>query len=124
MNKKTAKIIFWISTALLSLMILAGAGMYVFTHDVAVANFNKLGFPLFLIYPMAAAKVLGIVAILTRKSPVLKEWAYAGLFINLSLAVMAHVNIGDGEAGGAAVALVLMLVSRLTESTAFAKSED
>ena len=85
--------------------------MYIF-NTVEVENaFNALGFPVFLIYPMAAAKLLGLLAIWFRKSKVLTEWAYAGFFFNTLLAIGAHINVNDGEFGGALVACVLLLVS-------------
>ena len=109
MNKN--KYIYWAVTGLFSLMILGGASMYLFNTEMVATNFTKLGYPTHLIYPLAILKILGITAILTKKSQTLKEWAYAGFFFNLSLAVMAHINAGDGEAPAAGVALTLLLTS-------------
>lgn len=98
-------------TVLFSLMIFMGATMYLVDHENVVGKFETLGFPPNLIYFMAVAKYSGLVAIWQRKSSTLTEWAYAGFTINLLLAIFAHVNISDGEAPGAIVALVLMAVS-------------
>lgn len=110
---KTNKIIFWISTGLLSLLMLFSAVyMYIINHDtVAVPNFEGLGFPTWIIYPLAIAKLLGIVAITTRKSAKLKEWAYAGFFFNFTLAIGAHLAVNDGQFAASALALVLLIVS-------------
>ena len=108
---KTNRIIYWIATGLFSLLMVFSASMYLFTHDIAVENFTRLGFPTYLIYLMAGAKLLGVVALLTGLSTLLKEWAYAGFTFNMLLAVSAHLNAGDGEFAGAALGLVLVLVS-------------
>ena len=78
-------------------------------------TFGKLGFPTYIIYPLAIAKILGLVAIWTKKSETLKEWAYAGFFFNFLLAATAHININDGEFAPALVAMVLLFVSYFFE---------
>ena len=110
---KTNKIIFWVSTGLLSAMLLMSATyMYIINHDtMAVPAFESLGFPTWIIYPLAVAKLLGIVAITTRKNAKLKEWAYAGFFFNFILAFTGHILANDGEFAASAIALVLLLVS-------------
>ena len=109
--EKRNKIIFWVATGLLSLMLLMSAGMYFFkTADISQA-FQTLGYPTYLIYPLGIAKILAVIAITTRKSAALAEWAYAGLFFDFVLALVAHLQVGDGEFGGAVVALVLLAVS-------------
>lgn len=105
------RIIYRIATVLLSLLILSAAGMYVFNYSEAVKTFGTLGFPAYIIYPLAAAKVLGVIAIVSNYSKTLKEWAYAGFFFNFLLALSAHLNAGDGGFVFALVALVLLFVS-------------
>ncbi len=110
MNNKE-KIIYWIATGLLSALMLFSASMYFLQYDMVSETFTKLGFPTYIIYPLAIAKILGLVAIWTRKSQMLKEWAYAGFFFDFLLAASAHINIGDGEHWAALVAMVLLFVS-------------
>ncbi len=111
MTNKTNKIIYLISTGLLTALMLMSVGMYIFNYEMISATFTKLGFPTFIIYPLAAAKILGLIAIWTKKSNTLKEWAYAGFFFDFVLAAAAHININDGEYLPALVAIVLLLVS-------------
>ena len=87
------------------------AGMYFFKHAEVVDTFNSLGFPAFIIYPLAIAKILGVIAITTRKSKVLKEWAYAGFFFDFVLALSAHLIAKDGQFAIAIVALILLFTS-------------
>ena len=74
--------------------------------------FRDLGFPIWLVYPLAIAKILGVIAILSKKSKLLKEWAYAGIFFDMVLAFTAHSMVEDGGQGAAALGLVALLVSR------------
>ncbi|WP_041632753.1 DoxX family protein [Maribacter sp. HTCC2170] len=107
----TQKIIYWIATALLTLLVLFSAGMYFFNHGEVVKAFTALGFPTYIIYPLATLKVLGLIVILTNIGGNLKEWAYAGFFFNFVLAFFAHVMVSDGEQFGALMALVFLLTS-------------
>jgi len=111
MNLKQEKIIYYISTGLLTLLMIMSVAMYIFNHEVMVETFTKLGYPSYIIYPLATAKVLGLIAIWTNLSNTLKEWAYAGFFFDFVLAISAHINIADGEHIPAIVALILLLTS-------------
>lgn len=110
MNKRN-KIIYLIATGLLTVNMLFSAGMYFFKHDMVVAMFESLSYPAYIIYPLAIAKILGLIAIWSNQSKILKEWAYAGFVFELLLASSAHLNAGDGEFAPAAVALILALTS-------------
>ena len=109
--KKRNKIIYLVSTGLLSANMLLSAGMYFFNHEMVVEMIESLSYPTYIIYPLAIAKILGLVAIWTNKSKTLKEWAYAGFVFDFLLAISAHINSGDGEYVGALVALVLVALS-------------
>lgn len=111
---KAARITHWIFTGLLSALLLMSAGMYFFNYDEISLVFTGLGFPQWVIYPLGVAKVLGVLMILTKFKTWLTEWAYAGMFFNLLLALGAHLAIGDGEHFGAVIGLVLMIGSYAT----------
>ena len=85
--------------------------LYLFMHEEAAATFSRLGFPIFIIYPLAIAKLLGLFAIWNPNFNSLKEWAYAGFFFNFILATTAHFVVPDGEQVIAIVAIILLLVS-------------
>ena len=109
--EKRNKIIYWIATGLLSALMLMSASMYIFNYEMVSQTFINLSFPVYIIYPLAIAKILGIIAILSNKSKFLKEWAYAGFFFDFVLALSAHWVINDGEFIPAFVAIVLLIVS-------------
>ena len=102
------KLIYWFSTILLSLLLLFSASMYLFNHADVVVAFETLGYPSYLIYPMAFAKILAVTAIISSKVKFLKQLAYAGVFFNLLLAFIAHVAIGDGAGMLAFIGLFLL----------------
>ncbi len=109
--KKSHLWIYRISTGLLTLVMGFSASMYFAQHDMVVEKFTSLGFPAFIIYPLAIAKILGLVAIWTNKSKMLKEWAYAGYTFELLLAAGAHLSIADGEHMAPLVVLLIALIS-------------
>lgn len=108
---KTQKILYWIATALVSLMFLGSATMYFVKNADVTLVFESLGFPTWIIYPLAICKIAAVVVILANKGGALKEWAYGGLFFNTTLAFFAHVMVGDGEEIGALIAMALLLSS-------------
>ena len=111
---KTTKFIFWISTTLLSCILLFSAGMYLFQHNNVVEIYKGLGFPAYLIYPSAIAKIGAVIVLLFFRKSKLKEWAYAGLFFDFLLAFFAHIMVNDGQHMLAIVALVLLIISYIS----------
>ncbi len=111
MNHKTTKLIYWIATGLLTALMLMSAGMYLFNNEMVRETFTRLGFPTYIIYPLAIIKILGLIAIWTKKSSTLKEWAYAGFFFDFLLAFSAHLMVKDGEYIAALAAIILLIIS-------------
>ncbi len=117
--EKRNKIIYWIATGLFSAFMLMNVVVYAGQNEMVSDMFASLGYPTYLVYPLGLAKLLGIIAILTRRSMLLKEWAYAGFFFNFLLAFTAHLMVGDGGFAAPIVAIILLLVSRVYESKVF-----
>ncbi|MFA8436900.1 MAG: DoxX family protein [Marinifilaceae bacterium] len=107
------KLIFWISTGLMCAIFLFSAALYVFGHEFAVNAYNVIGFPTWILYPSAFIKVLGVIAVLTRKSKLLLEWAYSGFFFDVVFATIAHLMAGDGSEPLSIFAIVVSVVSRI-----------
>lgn len=101
----------WISTGLLSAMMLMSAGMYFFNNGEVQKVFESLGYPTYIIYPLAVAKIIGVIVLWVSKNRSLKDWAYAGFFFDFVLAFFAHIMISDGQFGGAIIALILLAAS-------------
>ena len=110
-DMKTKKIIYWAVTGLLSAMLIMSSGMYIFQNEMIQQLYTGLGYPTYLIYPLAVLKISAVVVLLTQKNSRIKEWAYVGLFFEFILAFFAHVMVGDGEQIGAIIATILLTVS-------------
>lgn len=123
MGNKKDKIIYWGSTGLLSALMLFSASMYFFNYEMVAETVSRLGYPVYIIYPLAIAKLLGLVAIWTRKSNTLKEWAYAGFFFDFVLAASGHIMVNDGESAGAFLAIVLLLLSYVYDKKVFGEAK-
>lgn len=117
--EKKIKLIYWISTALFSFVIIGSIFLYLTQYERFSTGFLKLGYPSYLVYPLVVAKSLGLIAIWTRKIGWLKEWAYAGFFFNLTLSLVAHFAISTGNHLNALLAMVFMLISYVSQKYAF-----
>ena len=113
MSAKTNRVIYWASTGLLSVLMLMSASMYFFSHEMVSETFVALGYPAYIIYPLAIAKILGLIAIWTRIANTLREWAYAGFFFDFVLAAAAHIAVKDGDHIPAIAAILILLTSYL-----------
>ncbi|GAA4842672.1 DoxX family protein [Paenibacillus vulneris] len=96
--KKTA-IFYWIFTGLLSAIMVFGSIPDIMSVPDAVALFQHLGYPAYLLPFIGTAKLLGVIALLTPGFPRLKEWAYAGFVIDLSGAMYSSISVGDPPSG-------------------------
>ena len=78
-----------------------------------VYGIKYLGYPVYILTILGIWKILGTVALLVPKFPLLKEWAYAGFFFIMSGAIYSHVAIGDplAEILPSLLLLVLTVVS-------------
>jgi hypothetical protein len=54
----------------------------------------RLGFPVYFAVLLGVWKILGAIAILLPRFPLLKEWAYAGIFFDLTGAAVASAATG------------------------------
>ena len=116
---KAQKIIYWIATILLCLMMSGSAFMYLTNTDQIIQVFEGLGYPAWLVIPLGIAKLLAVAAILTKKSAILKRLAYYGLAIDFVLAFMAHLTANDGDWPGPVIAMVLLIVSYVYDRKLF-----
>jgi len=109
------KTTYWISTILFIIMMLMGVGQYFFKTDAMRELFVALSYPAYIVIPLGIVKLLGIIGILSKKCRLLKEWAYAGFFYVLILAIMAHALSGVPSVIPAFSALVLLIISYLSD---------
>jgi len=116
---KTNKTIYWISTVLLSAILLMSVGMYLFKNEMIQQAFISFGYPTYLIYPLVFLKIAAVVVLLTQKQNFIKHLAYAGLFFEIILAFFAHIMVKDGGQMTAIIALVLLITSYIYNKKRF-----
>ena len=92
------RIAFWVVTVLFCLQMAFTAYAELQLPQVAAA-FTHLGFPAYFRVELSWAKFFGLVLLLAPVPAWLKEWAYAGFFITLGSALIAHFSVGDGPEG-------------------------
>lgn len=93
---KKVKITYWICTGLITALLGVGAIFDAISAPEAVAHITRLGYPAYLVPFLGVAKMAALGVILVPGFRRLKEWAYAGLVIDLVGAFYSHVAVGDG----------------------------
>jgi hypothetical protein len=81
---------YWVCTVLMVFVMLPGGIFGALRVPQAVAGQTALGFPVYFVVFLGVWKILGSIAIVAPKFPLLKEWAYAGMFFDLCGAVVAN----------------------------------
>lgn len=111
--EKRNRIIYWIFTAWLALGMTSTGIVQLMKVKEEADMFARLGYPEYLLTIIGVWKILGVVAVLTPKFPLLKEWAYAGFFFCMSGAIISHMALGDpiGEVAPPLLLLVLTVIS-------------
>jgi hypothetical protein len=82
---KTTNILYWVFTGLFGFFMISTSIGNVMSNAESIEFISgKLGYPEYMIPFLGVAKILGVIAILIPGFPRIKEWAYAGLFYDLS----------------------------------------
>jgi len=104
------RVAYWVCTGLVVFFIGSGGLAYVMRVPDVVAGVVALGFPVYFIVLLGVWKVLGSIAILVPGFPLIKEWAYAGIMIDLTGAAVASMATGGAWWHAAAPLLIAVLV--------------
>ena len=110
---KAKNIAYWTTTVLVAFFMSGGV--------VQIAQFKsnphgvvpELGYPMYFFAIIGFWKVLGAIAILAPRFPRLKEWAYAGIFFDLTGAAISCAAVGVYGAYGFHV-IAPLLIAGLT----------
>ena len=95
MKTKTTKILYWIFTILLCLMLFADGFGGITQQQAGQDVLKHLGYPMYLLIITGVAKWLALIAILQPNFKVIKEWAYAGVSVNFIGALASRAFVGD-----------------------------
>jgi hypothetical protein len=92
------KIIYWLATSVI--IFVEGIGnVATFNQQYAKEIVYDLGYPEYFRVAMSALKLMGVIILIVPKIPAwIKEWAYAGFFINTLFAFVSYWSVkGVGE---------------------------
>jgi hypothetical protein len=107
MQSKTINILYWVFTILFSaLMIFSSYSSILVNEDAKKLIHDQLGYPLYFIPYTGWAKLIGSIVILIPGLKTIKEWAYAGLFFDLTAVIYSSIAL----AGKADPMMAFMLV--------------
>lgn len=95
-TSKNRLIAYWVTTAIVALQIAAGAYFDLTQFPAFSQIAHHLGYPLYLLTILGVLRILALIALLAPRFPRLKEWVYAGLFFEFTVAVTSHITVGDG----------------------------
>jgi uncharacterized membrane protein YphA (DoxX/SURF4 family) len=108
---KAKNIAYWTTTVLVAFFVSGGVAQIAqFTgnpHGVV----PQLGYPMYFFAILGFWKVLGAIAILVPRFPRLKEWAYAGIFFDLTGAAASCAAVGGYGAYGFHVIAPLLIAA-------------
>ncbi len=100
-------IAYWVATALV-VSELALGGVWDILHVPQVRTLiERLGYPQYFLTILGIWKLLGAAALLMPRFPRLKEWAYAGVFFDLTGAVASLSAAGLADAGTMAYPILM-----------------
>ncbi|MFL5728339.1 MAG: DoxX family protein [Cytophagaceae bacterium] len=108
--KKRDKIIYWIATIWMSFGMLSGGIMQLLHVKETVEGVIRLGYPSYFLTIIGIWKILGVIAVLIPKFPLVKEWAYAGFFFLMSGALFSHIANEDNFKENIGPALFIVLI--------------
>lgn len=111
---KGKKIIYWIATGWLALGMVSTGLMQLFKERTGAGGVDSvlhLGYPIYMLTLLGVWKILGAIAVLIPKFPMLKEWAYAGFFFVMMGAVFSHILSGNPISAMLPAMLLLVLTA-------------
>jgi hypothetical protein len=89
------RVVYWISIAL-TLLFLVYFGIQDLQHSPSVTNaIQHLGYPWYFSYLLGVGKLLAAAVLIYPKTRVLREWAYAGISIELISSFVSHFFLAD-----------------------------
>lgn len=106
---KKSKTFYWIFTILFAVFMLLSAIPDLLSIELAQTGFREIQLPAYLLPFLGLAKTLGVIAILIPGFKTLKEWAYAGLFFDLTGAIYCVAAAGKSAADWAPIFLPIVI---------------
>jgi len=104
-------IVYWVTTALVVFELTMGGAWDVLRVPQVRGLIERLGYPPYFLVILGTWKLLGAVALVIPRFPRLKEWAYAGVFFDLTGAVVSLFASGLINLGAMAYPIFMIGVA-------------
>jgi uncharacterized membrane protein YphA (DoxX/SURF4 family) len=88
-------VVYWVTTAIVVAECLVGGAADLLRLDPFFPLLTQLGYPAYLATILGTAKVLAGLFVAAPRLPRLKEWAYAGILINMLGAAASYLATGS-----------------------------
>jgi hypothetical protein len=124
MSSRTKAVLYWVFTGLSVLYLIGSGAADLARSPQMISGLAHLGYPPYVATLLGIWKLLAVPALLapgkaarstpeTPSSPVhrVREWAYAGIFFNLTGAAFSHLASGDAFGKALAPLVVLAIVA-------------
>jgi uncharacterized membrane protein YphA (DoxX/SURF4 family) len=119
MRTKAKSIAYWTTTGLIAFFIGGGGLSQIWQYSANPHGVvPQLGYPMYFFAILGIWKALGAIAILVPRFPRLKEWAYAGIFFDLTGAAASCAAVGGYGAYAFHVIVPLILAGMTVASWA------
>ena len=116
---KAKTIVYWTMTGLVAFFIGGGGASQIWQYKVNPHSIVPvLLYPMYFFAILGFWKMMGAIAILVPRFPLLKEWAYAGIFFDLTGAAASCAAVGGYGAYGFHVLAPLIITGMTAASWA------
>ena len=88
-------VVYWATTVFVVFNMFFGALAELAQFTPTAEGMQALGYPIYMMAILGTWKVLGSITLLIPRFPRLKEWAYAGMFFNMTGAAVSHLVAAD-----------------------------
>ena len=90
-RRKGSLTIYWIASSLMAFVLISGGIAELSNSKTTIDGMLSLGYPVYFTHLLGFWKIAGGIVLLAPRLPLLKEWAYIGIFLDMTGAFMTHI---------------------------------
>lgn len=95
-RERVKSVAYWVTTIFGPSSFVIGGVLHLRLSPDVVETLHHLGYPTYFAFILGLGNLLGAIICTVPGVPRLKEWAYAGFFLNLTAAAFSRYAAGDG----------------------------
>jgi uncharacterized membrane protein YphA (DoxX/SURF4 family) len=97
-QRRARTVVYWTCTGAIAAEAFAGGVLDLVRYGPYLSALTNLGYPAYLATILGTAKVVAGAIVVAPRLPRLKEWAYAGILVNMLGAAASQAFAGSGPA--------------------------